>query len=398
MEVKKLKEIYCVDTLSQDKGWKKIAEAIKGNDNIIIDFTGINVVEPWACIEFKRILSDTNVHMRFTNEEELTNRIKMMCIIDGLNPDRIENIYVEVPKKETPEEKKLKRLSNDIKELIEVVDNVGYIDLTKKYTQLGSSNTVIYIGYAVRAFNKETGVKEYVVQTKDMFVQDNILDSVANLIVSLDDENIQLELDTNLENIQKNMGLHMHKATSKKYDTKAKYEALKEQLKVGTPGMLLRYRKSNALDEFGRQGRGEVVSCRIAIFKGFSDVDDDQVPSAIFDTFNDNYFYTKQHWIIEHDNTPPTSLWQDTVEADMDELGVWDMFLGSKFHFLRAVQKDPKENRVVIVDTDDEGRNIKETCTIPRRMQLVFDDWGVDYDVEELAKDIEQTNKVLGLQ
>ena len=81
----------------------------------------------------------------------------------------------------------------------------------------------------------------------------------------------------------------------------------------------------------------------------------------------------------------------------MEELGVGDLFLGSQFHFLRAVQQDISENRVVIVDTDENGRNIKETCSIPRRMQIVFDDWNIKYNKDALEKDIAETKKKLNL-
>ena len=70
MVVKGLREIYSVDTISQDKGWKKIRESVNVDDEITIDFTGINVIEPWACAEFKKMLTDTNVNLRFTNEEQ----------------------------------------------------------------------------------------------------------------------------------------------------------------------------------------------------------------------------------------------------------------------------------------------------------------------------------------
>lgn len=401
MVVKGLREIYSVDTISQDKGWKKIRESVNVDDELTIDFTGINVIEPWACAEFKKMLTDTNVNLRFTNEEEMVNRIKMMCIIDELNPDRVENIHIEIPKKETPEEKKIKRIADDLKQLIEIVNNVGHLDLTKKYTQVSSSNTIVYVGHAIRAFAKENNIKEFIIETKKMDVQTNILESVADLIVSLEDENIKIDIDTDIEDIQKNMGLYMHKATARKYDEKARYEVLLNKVKPGAPGILIRYKKSNAVDDFGRHGKGQVVSSRIAIFKGFTDNNDTEsdsdIPLAVFETFNDETFYTKQHWMIEHDNDVPNGLNSDIVEMTMEELGVGDLFLGSQFHFLRAVQQDISENRVVIVDTDENGRNIKETCSIPRRMQIVFDDWNIKYNKDALEKDIAETKKKLNL-
>ena len=56
MIVKKIKELYNVDTISQDKGWKKIQEALPEGEEIMIDFSGTNVVDPWDCPEFKKLL------------------------------------------------------------------------------------------------------------------------------------------------------------------------------------------------------------------------------------------------------------------------------------------------------------------------------------------------------
>ena len=59
MITKKLKELYNVDTISQDKGWKKVGIAIdeiqKGtDDDIMIDFSSTNVVDPWQSIASKK--------------------------------------------------------------------------------------------------------------------------------------------------------------------------------------------------------------------------------------------------------------------------------------------------------------------------------------------------------
>lgn len=98
MIVKKFKELYAVDQISQNKGWIKLHEALKQLDtdeDIQINFEGIKVMEPWSCPEFIEILKNPKIHMIFKNRDELVNRIKMTCILNGAYPNNIDNIEVE---------------------------------------------------------------------------------------------------------------------------------------------------------------------------------------------------------------------------------------------------------------------------------------------------------------
>ena len=108
---RKIKEIYNVDTISQDKGWKKIVAALENvEEDTLIDFGGVNVVDPWQCPEFKNLLKLPHIHIKFTNNLAVVKKIKMMCIIEGLNPDKVINEEIEKPKVETMEEKKIKKI------------------------------------------------------------------------------------------------------------------------------------------------------------------------------------------------------------------------------------------------------------------------------------------------
>ena len=160
------------------------------------------------------------------------------------------------------------------------------------------------------------------------------------------------------------------------------------------PGMLIKYKKSKALDDFGREGKGEVVSSRIAIYRGLKQSKTGQ-PVAMIEVFNNNYFYTIEHWMVEHDYEEPTSLHSETLEIGLDELGVCDMFLGSKYHFLLPVQQNESETQVVIKEVDENGKNVKVRCTIPERMKIVFDSWGVKYNEESLDEAIKNTKEFL---
>ena len=394
MIVKKLKELYNVDTISQDKGWKKVAQALEEllsttTEDIMIDFSSTNVVDPWQSAEFKQILKNERVHMKFVNSDSTVNKIKMMCVIDGINTDRVVNEVIEIPREKTAEEKKIETYGSQLIPLFRKNEDGVYVfNAKERYDQLQSTNTVGYVEFAINSIHKDTGANEFIVNLSGITVLSNVLGIFAKLIVNLDSEGIELKIDLDNEDSIRELGLYIHIETNNKFTDS---ERLKEfnKLRPHTPGILIRYKKSKAIDDFGRQGKGEVVSSRIAIFEGIKD------DMAVIKTYNNNYFYTKQHWMVEHDNEEPTSLHEETMEIPMSEIGLCDKFLGSKTHFILPVQQSVSESQKVIVDIDDDGRNVTKLCTIPERMREVFDSWGIKYDAESLEKAIEDTKKQL---
>ena len=398
MLVRKLKELYNVDTISQDKGWKKVLQAINDilattNEDILIDFSSTNVVDPWQSIEFKKLLSNEKIHMKFVNSEQTVNKIKMMCIIEGMSADRITNEVIEIPREKTAEEKKIEQYGSQLMDFFK--DNgtdTLVFNVRDRYDQLQSTNTVNYIDFAMRELHKTKGTTNFVIIFNKISVLPNVLRVFAQLIVDYKEMGVDLKIDMDNDDSARELGLFIHIATNDKYTDSERAKAFNE-LKPNTPGILIRYKKSKATDDFGRQGKGEVVSSRIAIFREVKDNGDG--PIAVVATYNNNFFYTKQHWMVEHDNEEPTSLHEDIMEIPMSDIGLCDRFLGSRTHFILPVQRSKEESQTVIVDIDENDRNIKKICTIPERMKIVFDDWSVPYDHEALDRAISDTNALL---
>lgn len=396
MLTKKLKELYCVDTISQDKGWGKVHDALGDlQEDVEIDFANINVVDPWQCPEFKKLLRDKHVHMVFVNSESMVNRIKMMCIIDGLDEKRIRNRVVEVPKEKTPEEKKIEHYGNELIPIFDITpEGIAVLELEKKYSQIQSTNTLNYVDYAIREIHKTQGLDKFILKIGKLVILPNVLQVIADMMVQYESEGFHLLVDCDDKETQNSMGLFIHIATTNKYNADERRLAIIKNLKLHMPGMLIKYKKSKALDEFGREGKGEVVSSRIAIFRGLKQSNSGQT-MAMIEVFNNNYFYTIEHWMVEHDYEEPTSLHSEVLEIALEELGICDLFLGSKYHFLLPVQQKESETQVVIKEIDEDGKNVKVRCTIPERMKIVFDSWGVKYNSESLNKAIEDTNDFL---
>lgn len=396
MLTKKLRELYQVDTISQDKGWGKVHDALGDlQEDVEIDFANINVVDPWQCPEFKKLLRNKHVHMVFVNSESMVNRIKMMCIIDGLDETRIRNRVVEVPKEKTPEEKKIERYGNELIPIFDITpDGAAVLELEKRYSQIQSTNTLNYIDYAIREIHKTQGLDKFILKIGKLVILPNVLHVIADMMVQYESEGFHLLVDCDDKETQNSMGLFIHIATTNKYNAKERRSAIINNLKSNMPGMLIKYKKSKALDEFGREGKGEVVSSRVAIFRKLKQSNSGQAV-AVIEVFNNNYFYTVEHWMVEHDYEEPTSLHSEVLEIGLEELGICDLFLGSKYHFLLPIQQKESETQVVIKEVDEDGKNVKVRCTIPERMKIVFDSWGIKYDSESLDKSIEDTKNYL---
>lgn len=400
---KAFKELYAVDRISQNKGWVKLREALDAldtEDDILIDFTGINVSDPWDCPDFINILKNPKLHMLFRNKDELVTRIKMTCILNGAYPDNIENIEIEKPKEKTAEERKIEQYGEGLRQLFsedERYPGALVIDLGKKYTQLHNTATLNYLKYAIEKLHEETGQTHYIAIIGKTNILDNVLELLANIIVKYKSQGIVLEVDLDNPDAETKIGLYLHKATAKVYTDKEKIDFIKSHLgNGGMPGILIRYKKSRSLDDFGRYGKGEVISSRIAVLRGLEFRSKDNIPVIIVESYNNDYFFTRQHWLIEHDNEQLQSIRVDKLEISLDEFGFLDSFLGSTYHFMEPIPFDSTDNCRIIVAIDEDGKNVIRSCTLPERMRFVFDDWGIEYNDRYLDDCIEKTAELQG--
>lgn len=401
------KEILAVDNISQEKSWMKVYEKLKDiKEDILINFDGVNVVEPWRFKTFQMLLTkNPHIYFTFTNKEDIVSKLHMSCIINGVNTDRVRSVIIKKERVKTAEELKIEKKGKEIAEHFEIENNVAIIKIYDLYSQLHNSGTIAYIKSAIKEINGEKEIKEFVIDLGNISVQLNVLKYLATMIIDYESDGISIAVDTISEQIAKDIKLFLHQCKNEVYNDKFKrLNKIRSAISVNTPGIFLRYKSSRALDDFGRHGKGEVVSSRIAILRKIrviskkSNTSDDLKDARIIvyiDTYNSDYFYTKLHWMLEHDNEELNKLHVDRYEVDIEELGFCDDFIGSKYHFMLPIQKDKKESKPVLVGLNENGRNIKKICTIPERMKLVFDDWGVVYNKEILDKSIELTRKRL---
>lgn len=409
MKTVKFKEILNVDNVSQEKSWMKVYDKLKDiNEDIEINFDDVNVLEPWRFKAFQMILSNNpHVYMSFTNKDDIVSKLHMSCIINGVDKNRIIGRHVEVEKPKTPEELKAEKRGREITQHFKLDDQGVYrIKVSELYAQLHNSSTITYICKAIEMLNQEKEITQFIIDIGDMSVQLNVLKHLAEKVIDYTYKGISIAIDTSDEETAKNIRLFLHQCRNDAYNDKVKrYDKIISSIKKDTPGLFLRYKSSKALDDFGRHGSGQVVSSRIAIFREIRFIAPTRITTkddlrdakimCVIDTYNSDYFYTKLHWSMEHDNETLKRIPMDTYKVDIEELGFCDDFLGSKYHFMLPIQQSENENTSMIVGLNNEGKNIRKVCTIPERMKLVFDDWGIDYDKVSLNQSIKLTEQAL---
>lgn len=399
----KLKDIYDFGRISQQNGkpWVMVKEFIDSqdiqDDSILVDFEGIDVVEPWKNSSFKDLLVDPRVNFKCYNRKEFIDNINILCILDGLKRDRVENVEYEVKKELTPKEKQAIKKFLDMHKYIHEDGDKAVFKVLDYVTTLTNISTVKKIKESLRLYIQDKSVSNVVVDLTGVDTNETVIGELAISAQELKrDFSVNMDIEGVKPSYKEKYGLFMFTAINKTYSIQDKLNTIRKVLKPYTPGMLAKYVKTRGLDEFGRMGKGMIAVQRPAIFLGLSkpasgDIEDIVL---IFVEFPVNTFYTKQHQVFEEYGVVRSKLECEKVKLKLNEVGVYDYFFGSRGHFSRPIQDKPGNSTAMSCDAGD-GFSKSRTYTIPQRMKAVWDDYGIKYNKEELDYCINETNRIL---
>lgn len=396
MVEKKLNQICSMTTLSQEDSWAKVYATLKDTtEEIKIDFTNVIISRPLTFPSFRLLLQMPNIHMKFTNEQEIVESIQSWLILNAKNDqvDRIEHVVIEHEPEKTPDQLKIESYGNRVYDRFDIDGDMATYKVKKFISTISNTTTIEYMRFAVNRLMAENCIKKFRIDLRDIVINGvDALETLAKLKDDVETAGAEFEIFMNDTETIKTMQLCLNKISNeyKSVVDRLKYIKKFKGDKHDIPGLLIKYRDSRATDTFGRSGKGEVEWCRIAIFRGIR-----KGGQLVFCTFFEDRFYTKVHWSSQHDGEKHPGLKTETKTIDATELGFLNRFLGSRYHFIKAVQKSKAENKKMIVDLSESGTNIFKDCTIPERIKVVLDDWGVKYDAETLGNYIEETKEKL---
>lgn len=396
METVSVKSIYNVDTISKGnpKAWVKLMEYMKEQTgDVTFDFRGIEVIQPWATPEFKLLMQDERVHLKFYCNENTVNSINIMCTLNGFSNNRAVNEEIVPEKTLTKEEMQIIRMSNELQKYFDDSGECPELHIYKRFDQIGVPITVSYVEGALKKYAEEHNCKKLKLEARNITIQPSVIENVTNLIQALGECGVELEINSNDPEVMNKVGMYQSLANKQVYSDKDKLRLIKATLRPGKVGMLIKYKDSKATDEFGRSGKGKPVSSRVAIYLGIKKVKD--IICLCFRSYNGNTFYTHTHWSLEHDNDVLKQLEYKDEIIPVEQFGMYNDFLGSKYHFITPVQVRP-EDSTTMYGIDEYGKVTYTKMTIPERIKAVFDDWDISYDSESLQIYIQKTKEMLG--
>lgn len=396
MNVIRVKDIYPVDTISKnnDKAWTTILHSLEDTtEETELDFEGITVTEPWNNDIFKKLLAKNFIHFKFYSFETGTHTVNLLCELTGFKGERATNVRIESPKVATKEELSIQRKAVMLQELISTEDKIGILDITAKYSQLCSTDTIDGLEVAFKAESLERGTTMFILSVGGLFIQQNIIEAIALMIGRLSEQGIDLTFMSDDREIMQKIGLYQCASHKKRLTTAQKLEFLQNNIDPLTVGMLSKYKRSRAKDPFGRFGKGEVLYCRVAVYVGMTG--EGENTSLVFDTYNGNTFYTQQHWMMEHDGEMLDKLATERLVVSIEEVGVFDKYIGSSYHFIMPVQGASDSGNHRVYTADSEGNTIRRDLTVPEFIKAVFDDWDIKYNEAPLLHSISETQRII---
>lgn len=390
-----VRELLKIDTISKtnDDAWRDLIAHMERPIKYEFDFRGIRLIEPWNNGLFARFISDIRVYMVMYSAEKTVETIEKSRFLAKLPLGRTKNIELQAPKQVTPKERRDQQFVISLQRYFDVDDEekTAVFQIANRFTQVENDETVTRILEAIKLFSDNHKNYLILVNLGKLVMAKHLIEMFIDGVNELISEhNLDVEIQSINDDVENKIEIHQELKRIGKISTCKRVQLFKE-IKPGTVGMLTQYRDTKAVDEFGRKGNGEIVSCRVAIFNGITGDGGDAV--LTFTVFDGNTFYTAQHWAMENDGEELDELISMQRNATIEEVGLRSDFLGNKYHFMKPIQyqKDGYETMYL------SNSLTRKRLTIPERIKEVFDDWGITYDTASLDQYIQETNSILDI-
>ena len=376
-----------------DKPWIKLAaEAERIGEDVLFDFDDINLEEPWNNLEFKKLMQNEHVYLRVYSSDKVKHTIDLMCRMCNLKEGRVENIDRVYVSSGNNINKRMELLIGRIKDIIEVNENdkIAYIHICKTFDQIGSTDTVDAISETVKRFNAETGIVKYIMYTESMFIQENIIEALANLIGDMAKLGVDFKIMSDDPDTAGYIKTYQCVAGSNKLNDLDKVKIFVQFIPLNTIGMLTRYRDTKGKDIFGRKGDGKAVSCKPAVFRGLKKDDDKYL--LVFDEYSIKTFVTRKHYEFDHDGEKHPGLSFNRIVIPIKCVGLANKFVGELYHFNEPIQFNPN-SMIRTYRQESDGCTVLVDITLPEQIKDVANEFGLNINFDKLDAAIAETKR-----
>lgn len=380
--------------------WKRLLDvANQVGGEVLFDFEGIDLWEPWMNIEFQRFFRNENIRIRVYSSGNVKNTIDVWCKLSGVSCGRIENkdiLYIDEHKKEEPT--KVNSLTTRVygATIVNEENKTADIMICNTVGQIGSEATIKAIDETVLKLYQEAGISKFNLEAGMLFIQQDAAQLLATLIMRLRADGIILELHHDDPKVLDSIHLYINTAGTENLSGLQRAKLFTQCIKKNSIGLLTKYKESKGKDAFGRMGKGEVTYCKPAIFRGL--VIKDTEYSVVIDEYDVSTFMTKLNYALEHDNQEHPNAKSGRLKhtrrsIKIKDIGVEDLFVGAQFHFNRPVQKDIEDCMAVYKAVDGKITTVMQT--IPEFLKDAARDFNLNLDYDELDKAIAETRQCL---
>lgn len=390
-----LRQLTNTGAITQEKSWERVYNLIKSNnlEEATLNMQGIEVEAPWKFNWFFKIMKETNVRFKFINRHSLVSQLRLMCVTDGYDPDRIVCVEVEVKRPLRPEEKNMIALGKSFVSKMTFEDNIVVLNLNGVFEQISDYKTVNAIRIGFEEFDNiqkskdanYTGAEQYIVVCDTMNIDDSVIEMVAKYVVDSYEKNKNVAFDCR-EDVAKRLQLHIFNVQNEhiKPDDKRKFW---ETVPVGMVGVLTKYKQTVRVDKLGRMGDGEIIASNICVYRGHKHGENGT--SINIRIYKIEKFYTQNHWFLDHDGEMLSGLDYRDIGILAEDVGFVDKFLGKRYHFC-----EPTDNgeRYRVIETLTNGSKETDMYTLAERIDKVLSSWGEEYN-KELLKDFIRKEK-----
>jgi hypothetical protein len=384
------KELYDVDNVmaTNDDCWVELDKKIGRDEKVIIDCLDVTLMKPWNNDLFKKFLNNhVNVYFRIHSDESLCNSINIACNLMGLSRRAIQNKLIANKKVDIKQVKEEEDINNIMNLFVVDGDKVRFV-VSSYNDSIGSVITFDLFEKAIKRYIDENEPSEFVIEATNIYISGSLVNRITDMLRELNRGYTVVKFNSDDIDLNSKIDMKNQYKPVNSVSDKERYGFL-ATLSKNYPCMLIRYKNNRAKDEFGRTGRGEIGYCRAAIIK---EVNPGYV---IVDTFNGDDFFTYEHLMMERDGVD-FILKPATLKIPLHDVGFGELFLGEKFHIIRAIQEDKNDSCMMYEPTED-GFSKSVEMTIPERMMKVFDSWDITYERKELLDCIKKTNEKLGV-
>lgn len=393
MRVIKVRDIYSVTQISKrnDRAWEKLIdtmEEIQEGQDVMLDFEGIELEEPWSNEVFNKLIRDERVHIKVYSSEAIKETVDLACRLGGLKPGRIENEDNIIESTDDELSDGVKRMVQRFADAMITCDDRMLIDVTDIVDQISDENTIKSIELAIRECIEETGNKKYAVNTDSMFIQINIIEVLSRMIGRFRKEGIDVVVMSTDDDVVNKISIYQNLDRIKKLNTADRIRIFKETIELGTVGMISKFKETRRRDEFGRKGDGVPIVCRVCIFRGM------EGENVVLETFNGKYFFTRVHYSLDRDGEILQDLPREIYRIPIDDMGLCDKYIGSTYHFSKPIQYDERGS-METYEITEEGSMRRVVLTLPQYIKLVLEDFEVEHDKVSLVNAINETDKYM---